>query len=132
MAGTSTIRRTAFCDVLIVEDDVVLSDMMAGFLARNGVDVRTAVSGAAAFRLLETVEPRVGVFDYELPDVTGLDFARAMHRRLPGVPIILMSASAQDVGRSDLEGTGIRLFVNKPVPPEALLRAIRQLIAQRR
>jgi DNA-binding response OmpR family regulator len=125
-------RRTAFCDVLIVEDDVVLSDMMAGFLRRNGIDVRTAVSGAAAFRLLETVEPRVGVFDYELPDVTGLDFARAIHQQLPGMPIILMSASLSDVGRSDLAGTGIRLFVNKPVPPQALMRAIRQLVAPRR
>lgn len=132
MAGTDSDRQTAFCDVLIVEDDVVLSDLMAGFLRRNGIDVRTAVSGAAALRLLETVEPRVGVFDYELPDLTGLDFARTIHRQLPDVPIILMSASVTDVGRRDLAGTGVRLFVNKPVPPEALMRAIRQLIAQRR
>jgi len=132
MAGTDSDRQTAFCDVLIVEDDVVLSDLMAGFLRRNGIDVRTAVSGAAALRLLETVEPRVGVFDYELPDLTGLDFARTIHRQLPDVPIILMSASVTDVGRQDRAGTGVRLFVNKPVPPEALMRAIRQLIAQRR
>ena len=132
MAGTDSDRQTAFCDVLIVEDDVVLSDLMAGFLRRNGIDVRTAVSGAAALRLLETVEPRVGVLDYELPDLTGLDFARTIHRQLPDVPIILMSASVTDVGRRDLAGTGVRLFVNKPVPPEALMRAIRQLIAQRR
>lgn len=130
--GAIPIRRAAFCDVLIVEDDVVLSDMTAGFLKRNGFDVRTAVSGAAALRLLETVEPRVGVFDYELPDVTGLNFARAIHRQLPGMPIILMSASVKDVDRADLAGTGIRLFVNKPVPPLALMRAIRQLIARRR
>ena len=32
MVGIYADRRTAFCDVLIVEDDVVLSDMMAGFL----------------------------------------------------------------------------------------------------
>ncbi len=129
MAGTDSYGRTAFCDVLIVEDDVVLSDMLSGFLRRNGIDVRTAVSGAAASRLLETVAPRVGVFDYELPDITGLNFARAIYQQFPGLPIILMSASATDVGRSDLEGTGIKLFVNKPVPPQALIRAIRQLIS---
>jgi two-component system, OmpR family, response regulator len=132
MEGITTYRRTAFCDVLIVEDDVVLSDLLAGYLRRHGIDVRTAVSGADAFRLLETVAPRVGVFDYELPDITGLAFARSIHQQLPRMPIILMSASAQDVGQSDLKGTGIRLFVHKPVPPEALMRAVRQLIAQRR
>ncbi len=131
MVGTNAHGRTAVCDVLIVEDDVILSDMLAGFLRRNGLDVRTAVSGAGAFRLLETIEPQVGVFDYELPDVTGLNFARAIHQQVADMPIILMSASAH-VRQSDLAGTGIRLFVNKPVPPQALLRAIQQLIAQRR
>ncbi len=125
-------RPATLCDVLIVDDDVVLSDMMAAFLGRNGLEVRTAVSGAAALELIEKVEPRVGVFDYELPDGTGLHLAQTMRQQLPGMAIILMSASVNDVDRSGFGGTGIKVFVNKPVPPGALLQAVRQLIGQRR
>ena len=124
-------RRVQLCDVLIVEDNVALSDEMEGFLERNGLSVCTAVSGAAALELLKIVRPRVAVFDYSLPDTNGLDLARELRQRFPELLVILMSGGPQPLHSDELKAAGVKVFVNKPVPLRALLGAVRQLIDDR-
>jgi CheY-like chemotaxis protein len=121
-------RHVQLCDVLIVEDNVALSDEMEGFLERNGLAVCTAVSGTAALELLKRVRPRVAVFDYSLPDTNGLDLARQLRQRFPKLLVILMSGGAQPLDSDELKAAGVKVFVNKPVPLRALLGAVRQLI----
>jgi two-component system response regulator BaeR len=120
----------ASCDVLIVEDDIVLSDVIVSYLARRGLIVRSAHTGSAALRLLERVYPRVVVLDYRLPGQSGLELARALLERCGRLPIIMMSGSIPGLDKDALEAAGIRIFVNKPIPLAALHRAVLQLLGQ--
>jgi CheY-like chemotaxis protein len=116
------------CDVLLVEDDVRLSDVISTFLARQGLVVRSAHSGSSALRLLDRFRPRVAVLDYQLPGETGLDLAKVLRERFRDLPIILMSGSVDCIARETLHGAGVKAFVSKPVPLPALHRAVRQLM----
>jgi CheY-like chemotaxis protein len=115
-------------DVLVVEDDVVLSDAIASYISKGGLIVRAAHSGSSAIRVLESHEPRVAILDYHLPDTTGLDLAFRLRGLLPDVSILLMSGVLEGLERESLEKAGIKVFVNKPLPLRALYRAVCQLI----
>ena len=122
---TETLRR---CDVLLVEDDVDLGALMGSYLTRGGLDVRTAHSGSSALRLLENVQPKVAVLDFRLPDMNGVELSQKIIQILPDLRIIMMSGAIDSLEQELLEKIGVRVFVNKPVPLRALLRAVLQLL----
>jgi DNA-binding response OmpR family regulator len=125
---TESIRR---CDVLLVEDDVDLGALMGSYLARGGLDVRTAHSGSSALRLLESVQPKVAVLDFRLPDMNGVELSQKIRQLVPDLRIIMMSGAIDSLDRELLEKIGIKVFVNKPVPLRSLLRAVVQLMQER-
>ena len=115
-------------DVLLVEDDISLGEVMGSYLARGGLDVRTAHSGSSALLLLENMQPRVAVLDFRLPDLDGVQLSRKIRERLPDLPIIMMSGAIGSLEQEMLEKVGVKVFVNKPVPLRSLLRAVQQLL----
>jgi DNA-binding response OmpR family regulator len=116
------------CDVLVVDDDITLSDLIGDFLARSGFRVRTAHSGTSAMRVVDVVEPQVTVLDYQLPDTTGVELACALRGRLPGLRVILMSGNAPPLDRKTLEQAGVMVSVDKPMPLGPLRDAVRRLL----
>jgi DNA-binding response OmpR family regulator len=120
------------CDVLIVDDEVVLAATIARSLTRDGMDVRSAHSGSSALHVVESYRPRVALLDYRLPDMTGVELAAKLHALLPELSIILMSGMVNDGGDVTLENIGIKVFVNKPVPLAPLKQAVRRLLSANR
>lgn len=116
------------CDVLIVEDDVLQAEEMAGFLARAGLDVRSAHDGTVALRYAPQLRPRVAVLDYNLPDTNGVQLAAQLRAVLPDTAIILMSGRIEGLSEQTLREIGITVFVNKPVPLSALRQAVLRLV----
>lgn len=121
----------AHCDVLVVEDDLAIGAVMQSYLARHGLDVRTAHSGSSALYLLEKIRPKVAILDFRLPDLDGVQLSQKILQQLPGLPIIMMSGAIGDLEQATLEKIGIKVFVNKPVPLRSLLRAVLQLLQER-
>lgn len=121
---------TQRCDVLLVEDDLALNELMAGYLRRGGLDIRTAHSGSSALQLLTKFTPRMALLDYQLPDLNGAKLAQQLRQAVPNLPIILMSGAIGDLERETLAKSGVKVFVNKPVPLRALLRACTNLLEQ--
>jgi len=119
---------SATCDVLIVEDNAFLCDMMASYLTRQGLSVRTASGASIALGLLEKVTPRVAVLDYHLPGKDGVQLAQAFRELALDLPIIMMSADMGGPEQETLKRLGVRLFVHKPVPLAPLHQAIVRLL----
>jgi DNA-binding response OmpR family regulator len=120
---------TLKCDVLLVEDDLALNELMASYLTRGGLDVRTAHSGSSALHLLTKITPRMAVLDYRLPGSNGVQLAEQLRQALPELPIIIMSGAIGDLDQEALAKIGVKAFVNKPVSLSALLRACTGLMA---
>ena len=128
MAGAPAQGRQSGCEVLVVDDDVVTAEMIAGFLRRNGVAARIAHSGSSALLVMASDRPKVAVLDYQLPDTTGVKLAGELRALVPDLHMILMSGALPDIERRTLEESGIKVFVNKPLPLEPLRKAIAQLL----
>jgi len=116
------------CDVLVVDDDFALSEAITQLLTRSGLRVRKAHNAAAALSFAAFAPPRVAILDYQLPDTTGVALAAELHAEIPSLHIILMSANNVDIDRKTLDQAGIKVFVNKPMPPGPLRQAVMRLL----
>ena len=60
-------------NVLIIEDDTTFAQIIEGFLLKNGFTVTLATSLNQAYKIVEQQEFDLLLFDYRLPDGTGID-----------------------------------------------------------
>ena len=90
--GGRVAARTRY--VLLVEDDVTLLDVMARQLLREGIAVRTAITGEDAIRIAEAEPPALMVLDVGLPERDGFDVVDTMRQRtdLKGIPVLVYTA----------------------------------------
>jgi len=72
-----------------------------------------AQDGRSALREAERVKPDVVVLDVGLPDVSGIDLARQLHLRHPGLDVILVSTHDADDYADLARAAGARGFVPK-------------------
>lgn len=128
MSDTSSDPRFEPCDVLVVEDELSLAETISLFLVRGGLRVRTAHGAASALRTASIAPPRVAIIDYQIPGMNGLDLAAKLRTDLPTLQTILMSANNLHFDRATLDNAGVRVFVNKPMPPGPLRQAVMRLL----
>lgn len=110
--------------ILLVEDDPLVLEATACLLADGGCDVRRACSVAEALAALEEgPPPAVLVTDIGLADDgSGLDLARTVAERWPGVKLLIVSGE-QRPPREDYPESA--LFFTKPYAGGALLAMVR-------
>jgi DNA-binding NtrC family response regulator len=112
--------------ILIADDDDALRESLQLVLCAEGYEVLTAPDGAAALALLETQTVDVVLCDLRMPGVDGMELLPQLGRRLPGVPVILMSA----YGSADLAVEAMRRgaydYLAKPFQPAEALLTLRK------
>jgi len=113
--------------VLLVEDNSDVAEVASGYLRELGYRVRSVADARAALAALRADAAVDLVFsDILMPGgMNGLELARAIRDRFPGIPVLLTtgySASAQDAVRQGV------VVLQKPYDLEALRRHIREAI----
>jgi two-component system OmpR family response regulator len=121
---------TATATVLLVEDDDVLRQEMAGYLAGQGYAVRQAADVAAAREVLDARPVDVLVLDVNLPGESGLSLCRRV-AAADGPAILLLSALGDPVDRIVGLELGADDYVVKPIPPRELLARVKALLRRR-
>ncbi|MCM2257754.1 MAG: response regulator [Vicinamibacteria bacterium] len=111
--------------VLLVEDDPALRELIQEVLVEAGYAVQVAAHAEQALAVNSRSSPDVLVTDVVMPGLSGLELARRLRERRPGLHVLFISGYSGDAlaGRDGLEA-GVRLL-EKPFTPEALLRALR-------
>jgi two-component system response regulator AtoC len=112
--------------VLVVDDDASLRESLALVLGAEGYEVAVAEDAAAALRRAEESPIDVVLCDVRMPGMDGLELLPQLVRRLPGVPVLLMSA----YGTADLAVEAMRRgaydYLAKPFQPSEALLALRK------
>ena len=115
--------------VLIVEDNEFLRHALCELFRRQeDFDVcGVAQNGREAIEAAGRLQPDLIVLDLLMPEMNGLDAARALKRGLPAVPLILYSA-IDDSLSEEVRLIGISEVVSKSDPPSLLLKKARELV----
>ena len=120
--------------IVVADDDADIRDLVVSKLRQAGHDVHAVEDGAAAVEACQAVPPDLVVLDVMMPGMGGLDATRALRLdpRLARVPVILLTARAQE---SDIEqgfGAGADDYVVKPFSPRELASRVAAVLARSR
>ena len=115
--------------VLVVEDDPAIRNLMAATLKSHDYRFITASTGASALMHSSTAQPDIMLLDLGLPDMDGVEIIRKV-RTWSQMPIIVVSARAEDTDKIDALDAGADDYLTKPFSVEELLARLR--VTQRR
>jgi len=120
--------------ILVAEDNPTNQRVIVGVLERAGHRVRVVENGEQALDILENERFDVIIMDLNMPELGGLDAARAYRFIDPEaaqVPIIMLSADVTSEAMKECDDAGIDAFLPKPVEARKLLDTIASLVTQR-
>lgn len=117
--------------VLLVEDDVALADAVKAYLDGKGFAVDQAPTLASARGLLPLAPWDALLLDLHLPDGDGLGLIPTARHRLPGLPIIVLTARDQVSDRVRGLDSGADDYLVKPFDPDELLARLRAIERRR-
>jgi CheY-like chemotaxis protein len=113
--------------VLVVDDDHVVADTLRMILVINGFDTEACYSAAEGLQLARTFAPQLLLCDVSMPDEDGFHLAAAVHREMPTCQMIMLTAFLTSSATLELEALRMQhpvTLLNKPCPPELLLREV--------
>ena len=120
--------------ILVADDDVDIRELVEFKLSTLGHEIVAVADGAAAVEVCRAQRPDLAVLDVMMPGVSGLEAIRVI-RADPGLadlPVILLTARAQD---SDVEtgfDSGADDYITKPFSPRELAARVEALLERSR
>ena len=113
--------------ILVVDDEPKLVKVVRDYLEHDGYRVVSAGDGREALERFHEARPDLVVLDLMLPELDGLEVCRRL-RRGSGIPIIMLTARAEEVDELVGLELGADDYLTKPFSPRALLARIRSVL----
>jgi len=116
--------------ILVVDDDPVIQKLLEVNFSIEGYQVEVAGDGLEALEKAKAVSPDLIVLDVMMPRMNGLEAAKALKAdpETASIPIIMLSAKAQDIDQDAGREAGVDLYMTKPFDPLDLLDRAAELI----
>jgi DNA-binding response OmpR family regulator len=120
--------------ILVADDDADIRELVAFKLTQAGYEVVPAQDGVAALEAVRSGGLDLAVLDLMMPGLSGLDVC-AQLRRAPetaDLPVILLTAKAQEQDVATGFATGADDYVVKPFSPRELVSRVQAVLARAR
>ncbi|GGS14942.1 response regulator transcription factor [Actinokineospora fastidiosa] len=105
--------------VLVVDDDMTVSDVVRRYLERAGHEVVLAATGEEGVAWAAEHRPDLVVLDLMLPGIDGLEVCRRLRER-SAVPVVMLTALGEEEDRIAGLSLGADDYVTKPFSPREL------------
>jgi DNA-binding response OmpR family regulator len=119
--------------VLVADDDEDILQLVAFRLERAGYEVVTARSGKEALQVALEQGPDLAVLDVMMPGLDGYGVTRELRRteRTSAMPVILLTARAEEADVARGMAAGADDYVKKPFDAHDLRERVRRLLEAR-
>jgi DNA-binding response OmpR family regulator len=119
--------------VLVAYDDEDILQLLTFRLERSGYEVVQARDGDEALRLALDVLPALAVLDVMMPGLDGFEVTRALRRNAAtsAMPVILLTAKAQETDVTGGMAAGADDYVRKPFDARDLAERVDRLLRPR-
>ncbi|MCG6953316.1 MAG: sigma 54-interacting transcriptional regulator [Betaproteobacteria bacterium] len=115
-------------NILLVDDDRGLLQLIAMRLSASGYAVTAVESGEAALASLEVTRPQLVVTDLRMEGIDGLALVDAIHRKAPGIPVVILTAHGTIPDAVSATRRGVFSFLTKPFDPKVLLETVAEAL----
>jgi DNA-binding response OmpR family regulator len=113
--------------ILVVDDEPEIVRLLRSYLEKDGYRVVTAYNGEEALYVARHEKPNLVVLDILMPKMDGLAFTRRI-RREQDVPIIMLTARAEETDRIVGLEMGADDYVTKPFSPREVVARVRAVL----
>ena len=119
--------------ILIADHDSDNLKILSLKLTSHGMEVIEAKNGEEALRLIRQEKPDAAILDVMMPKLSGFKVTRLIKfdSKLKQIPIILLTARAQEKDKNLGGEMGADLYITKPYDPERILQEVRRLVGKK-
>jgi DNA-binding response OmpR family regulator len=116
--------------ILVVDDEPSVVRLVELNLTQEGHHVRTASDGEEALASIAQMRPDLVVMDVMMPNLDGFETLKRLKEdpATAEIPILMLTARAQDEDVFEGYGTGAQWYLTKPFDPVELRRVVRHLL----
>jgi DNA-binding NarL/FixJ family response regulator len=117
--------------ILSVDDNALLREAIAAIIENQPdmVLVSQASSGFDAILKYRALQPDVTLMDLRLPDASGIDALIAIRAEFPNARVIVLTTFENEIESRRAMAAGARGYLLKTIPPNELMRAVRDACA---
>jgi DNA-binding NtrC family response regulator len=119
-------------NVLIIDDEKSLLDLLSVVFKKEGYGVRTALSAAKGFDVLEKDDIDLVVTDIKMPETDGMEVLKLVREKHPDVPVVMITAYGSINQAVEALKAGALDYVVKPFDVEELKIIVGRGLAERR
>lgn len=118
--------------ILVVDDEPAVVRLVELNLTQEGHQVRTAGDGEEALASVAQQRPDLVVLDVMMPKLDGFETLKRLKSDpvTADIPILMLTARAQDEDVFEGYGTGAQWYLTKPFDPMELRRVVRHLLTR--
>ncbi|MFN7090288.1 MAG: response regulator [Allorhizobium sp.] len=113
--------------VLLIDDDVELTNLLREYLTEEGFDVETTADGRIGVAEAMSSSTDLIVLDIMMPRMNGIEVLRKI-RQMSDVPVLMLTARGDDIDRISGLNLGADDYVAKPCSPGELAARIRAIL----
>lgn len=119
--------------ILIVEDELDISNLIEFQFKQAGFPVKTVMDGATALEQIKKFRPSLVILDLMLPDMDGKDICRNLkaNPQTQQIPILMVTAKAEELDRIVGFELGAEDYVTKPFSPKELVLRAKAILRRR-
>lgn len=117
--------------VMVVDDSKVVLRIVEKGLAEAGFRVITSENAKKALKLLDTIQPDLILTDIEMPDISGFEFCKTVHKNpeLSMVPIVAMSTKTDRGYMKRMVQNGASAYICKPFNIDELVILVEKMLS---
>jgi len=114
--------------ILVIEDDGALQKILRRLFSSEGYEVDIVSDGMAGLEMLRQNVPAAVILDLLRPGSSGCDLCKKLANLIPGLPLVILSASSDVADKVLLLEMGADDYVTIPFSPRELIARLRALI----
>jgi len=116
--------------VLVADDEAKIVELVSNYLQADGFTVIGASNGREALEAIRVRQPDCALLDINMPELDGLSVAREA-RKTSDVPIVFLTARADEIDRIVGFELGADDYVSKPFSPRELVARVKAILRRR-
>lgn len=115
--------------LLIADDDSAVRDALTKIFKDEGYDVHGAEDGIEALKHLEQRDCQIAIVDMKMPRLDGIELLEQIAQKHPNIVIIALTGGTMNIEQAvEAVKLGVHDFLEKPISPEGLDRALRRAV----
>ncbi|MDR3287931.1 MAG: response regulator transcription factor [Peptococcaceae bacterium] len=113
--------------IVLIDDEPEILRLVKDYLSQESFRVMTATDGTKGLQMIETYQPDLIILDWMLPGLSGIEICRRL-RKVSNIPIIMLTAKAEEVDRVLGLEFGADDYIVKPFSLRELMARVKTVL----